>query len=219
MRDGSCPLDRKVWLIGRDPSACLVVDDETVSRAHARIAVGPHGGHYIEDLASTNGTFVNGRRVSRAPLRGPASIRLGSEFEMRFTPGETTETAPSLTPAREQGPDSRRGASSLPSLSPAAVEPPVTSALQGLLMIELEDVEELEAHDGRSASNRARQAVADIVARAVSPGNVVTRLGGSELVVLVAGAGALPLTGLASRIRSAVARHVFRPTPLVLRLR
>jgi DNA-binding winged helix-turn-helix (wHTH) protein len=70
-------------LIGRDRDAVVWIDDESVSRRHARILVG-EGGATIEDLGSKNGTSVAGRKI-RGPTHlkdrdvvkiGPAILRL-----------------------------------------------------------------------------------------------------------------------------------------------
>ncbi|HEX8410711.1 MAG TPA: FHA domain-containing protein [Thermoanaerobaculia bacterium] len=64
-------------LIGRKPEASIFIDDASVSREHARIAVGD--GATIEDLGSKNGTFLNGRRVSAPePLRNRDVIGAGT---------------------------------------------------------------------------------------------------------------------------------------------
>lgn len=55
------PLDGSLE-IGRDPGAGLVLDDELVSRHHARITPFD-GGAVVEDLGSRNGTFVNGNEI------------------------------------------------------------------------------------------------------------------------------------------------------------
>ncbi|MFE6054357.1 FHA domain-containing protein [Kitasatospora sp. NPDC056446] len=59
--------------IGRFPDNDLVLDDLVVSRHHAELRELPDGGHEIVDLASHNGTYLNGRPVRRAPV-GPADI-------------------------------------------------------------------------------------------------------------------------------------------------
>ncbi|MFE0376588.1 FHA domain-containing protein, partial [Streptomyces inhibens] len=53
--------------IGRASDNELVVDDLTVSRRHAELRAGPEG-FEIVDLGSHNGTYLNGRRVDRAPM-------------------------------------------------------------------------------------------------------------------------------------------------------
>ena len=55
-------------LIGRDREAIVWIDDESVSRRHARISVGPEGAT-IEDLGSKNGTYLGGKKI-----RGPALL-------------------------------------------------------------------------------------------------------------------------------------------------
>ncbi|MGI6615421.1 MAG: protein kinase domain-containing protein [Dethiobacteria bacterium] len=61
--------------IGRDRGFCnLVLDDEEISRRHASISVSPEGKTWIRDLNSTNGTFVNGRRIQEATSLIPGDM-------------------------------------------------------------------------------------------------------------------------------------------------
>jgi hypothetical protein len=63
-------------LIGR-LNTDLVVRDSDVSRRHTIIEVFDGSQIYLRDLNSTNGTFVNGRRVSSVRLRNGDQVRLG----------------------------------------------------------------------------------------------------------------------------------------------
>jgi pSer/pThr/pTyr-binding forkhead associated (FHA) protein len=63
--------------IGRARGADFILDAAMVSRLHCRVTAGHDGGLNIEDLDSTNGTFVNGRRVERAILAAGDTIRVG----------------------------------------------------------------------------------------------------------------------------------------------
>ena len=64
--------------IGRDPTCNLVLNDEKVSRRHARVEALPHGRALINDQGSSNGTFVNGARIaSGVELEGGEDIRIG----------------------------------------------------------------------------------------------------------------------------------------------
>jgi pSer/pThr/pTyr-binding forkhead associated (FHA) protein len=65
------------WVtFGRSPGSDVPLDDGFVSSTHARIL--PRGQYFfIEDLGSTNGTFVNEKRVREAQLRPDARVRIG----------------------------------------------------------------------------------------------------------------------------------------------
>ncbi len=64
-------------LIGRSPDAELHLEDDSLSREHARIELRPDGVAVLVDLDSTNGTYLNGARVDRAPLSLGDRIRIG----------------------------------------------------------------------------------------------------------------------------------------------
>ena len=73
------PLTPGEHIAGRGAECSLVIDASTVSRRHARIEVAA-GGATIEDLASTNGTHVNGSRITQPTrLENGYRIALGSE--------------------------------------------------------------------------------------------------------------------------------------------
>ena len=64
-------------VVGRDASADITVPDPTMSRRHARITHDP-GGVWLEDLGSTNGTYINGHRLlDRCRLRDGDEVRIG----------------------------------------------------------------------------------------------------------------------------------------------
>lgn len=69
-------------LIGRDPQNDLVLDDRRVSRKHAEIRL-RLGRYTLYDLQSTNGTYVNGRRVAEKVLEDGDKISVGG-LELMF---------------------------------------------------------------------------------------------------------------------------------------
>jgi pSer/pThr/pTyr-binding forkhead associated (FHA) protein len=63
-------------LIGRSASSHLRVADDSISREHAVVLL--EGERYVlEDLQSTNGTRVNGKRIRSAPLENGDEIQIG----------------------------------------------------------------------------------------------------------------------------------------------
>lgn len=76
------PLRQGRQTIGRRPDNDIIVDDSSVSGSHGWIIIQP--GHYvIINTLSTNGTYVNDRRVHEASLKHGDHVRLG-EAEFRF---------------------------------------------------------------------------------------------------------------------------------------
>ena len=74
--------------VGRDPSAGLTLDDESVSRMHARIDI-EHGQLTVTDLKSSNGTTVNGEPVLRSPVHAGDLVSFGDvayRVHRRVTP-------------------------------------------------------------------------------------------------------------------------------------
>ena len=64
-------------LIGRDRDAVVWIDDESVSRRHARVAIQEEGA-WIEDLDSKNGTYVGGQKIrGLVPLPDRGVVRIG----------------------------------------------------------------------------------------------------------------------------------------------
>ncbi|MCK5054616.1 MAG: FHA domain-containing protein [Anaerolineales bacterium] len=77
-------LTKEVSLIGRDVTNEIVVGDAEVSRQHSRITRTP-GGYVLEDLGSTNGTFVNGERLVAPRVMNPGDlIALGETVSITF---------------------------------------------------------------------------------------------------------------------------------------
>jgi pSer/pThr/pTyr-binding forkhead associated (FHA) protein len=69
--------------IGRSPQVDVQIDDRFASARHARI-VEQEGLYYVEDMGSTNGTYLNGRRLrTQERLRPEDRIRIG-DTEFRY---------------------------------------------------------------------------------------------------------------------------------------
>ena len=87
-------LEGEQFSIGRDSSNEISINDSEVSRRHARLAF--QGGKFvIEDLGSTNGTYVNGQRLTgQRVLKSGEVISLGEKIELVY---EAVEADPGAT--------------------------------------------------------------------------------------------------------------------------
>ncbi len=151
MRTGPTPgkvyaINKTENIIGRDTTCDIVINDSEISRKHARLVINP-GNYLLEDLGSTNGTFVNGQR-----LMGPHSLRSGElvmfgenvslTFEVsQFDPGATVISGglnpqPAQEPPLEAAPPPEAFAQSQPPQPPPPspfqpVQPPPSPAYVG----------------------------------------------------------------------------------------
>ena len=96
-------------LIGRAGEADIWLDEEGVSRKHARIF---HDGQNIEvaDLGSRNGTWVNGGRITQATLRESDLIQIGASYILRFVYQDQLDEAAHRTLVDNATRDSLTGA-------------------------------------------------------------------------------------------------------------
>jgi pSer/pThr/pTyr-binding forkhead associated (FHA) protein len=78
------------FTVGRDPGNDIILRDPKVSRHHAEV-VFERGFFVLHDLASANGTYVNGKRVRVAPLTHGARVRMGNTYG-RFSEELPTES-------------------------------------------------------------------------------------------------------------------------------
>lgn len=80
--------------VGRAPRADFVVDAALVSRVHCRLVLNHDGQLELEDLGSTNGTFVNGRKIDKVTLRNGDKVKIGRvEFVVNARPnGDGAQT-------------------------------------------------------------------------------------------------------------------------------
>lgn len=82
-------LNRARMTIGRAAGSDLRVDTPLASRLHALLSV-REDGVYVSDLDSSNGTYVNGRKIEKAQLRHRDVIRIG-DCDIRFVECKTEE--------------------------------------------------------------------------------------------------------------------------------
>ncbi|NJO00668.1 MAG: FHA domain-containing protein, partial [Bacteroidia bacterium] len=70
-------LNKPTMTIGRAANNDIVIPEQTVSSRHATITV-ENGSFFINDLNSTNGTFINGNRIDSKILKSGDLIKLGA---------------------------------------------------------------------------------------------------------------------------------------------
>jgi hypothetical protein len=111
MRSGPTPekvfeLTQPVIFIGREFSNEIVINDAEISRRHARLTA-QTGGFVLDDMGSTNGTFVNGQRLLGPHLLRPGEVisfgdKISLSFEMQQFDPNATVVSPVNLPAYQE---------------------------------------------------------------------------------------------------------------------
>jgi DNA-binding CsgD family transcriptional regulator len=91
-------------VIGRGEQADLRIEDEGLSRAHAKLVAAGDGIVTIVDMESTNGTYLNGDRIELALLHDGDELQLGPDVVLRFT----YNPAPAIAEAASAANQSKR---------------------------------------------------------------------------------------------------------------
>lgn len=197
--------------VGRSPEAGLSILDRGLSRIHARI-VRENGGFVVEDMGSTNGTFVDGQRITGpTPLADGARIELGAGTILRFglhdaIEAEAAHRSHELTIRDPLTATFNRRYMDQRLESEVAFARRHEAALS-LLMIDIDGFKRLNDEHGHVVGDAALRYVARVLEAMVRSEDVVARYGGEEFLVLARSIGIRGAAALAERLRAGVERE------------
>jgi len=84
------PLDRPEFVVGRGTDCDILVDRDSVSRRHARVYQKDDNAWLVQDLGSTNGSYVNDKPIEQSPLRDGDFLKIGAAI-FKFLTGANVE--------------------------------------------------------------------------------------------------------------------------------
>jgi len=193
--------------IGRALDSDFAVDEAGVSRHHARIVPNAGGGYRVEDLHSTNGTFIGAARVGFALLERDTVLQLGPQLRIGFSivtpPPEVLHLDERV--ARDAVTSVFERSYVVERLATEVARARDTRKDVALLMVGVDSLKAVNDHFGHFAGDRALASVAARIQRALRAEDILGRSVGDEFLVLAVETERGDVALLAERVRRAIA--------------
>jgi two-component system cell cycle response regulator len=203
-------LNSRAILIGRNPRAQVPVEDDGVSRSHARIFRRADGAYEIEDTTSTNGTFVDDLRVEgRVQLQDGARVRIGNTL-LRFALQDEIEWEASKRVYEASVRDGLTRAFNRRYFEERLISEFAFAARHGsalcVLLVDIDEFKRVNDRYGHQCGDLVLRTIGAELRTALRTEDVLARYGGEEFAVLARGIAASGARMLAERLRSTVER-------------
>jgi diguanylate cyclase (GGDEF)-like protein len=200
-------------VFGRDKDAGVQLADASLSRRHARF-FSVDDQVYVQDLGSTNGTFVAGTRIDAPyPLNDGDQIRLGSERTLRFNLCDALAEEALIELYESSVRDLTSGAFNRryfeQRLEVEEIFARRTAQPLALLLLDIDEFKAINDRHGHVLGDVVLRVLAASAMRLLRPEDVLARYGGDEFVVLCRNTTLRNGLILAERIRSSVERLPF----------
>jgi diguanylate cyclase (GGDEF)-like protein len=204
-------LEHNEQIIGRSDSANIQVEQESVSRQHARVTV-REGQSRMVDLDSTNGTFVNDHRIEETELQDGDLIRVGQTI-FKYLAGSNIEskyheeiyrltTIDGLTRAYNK----RHFTESL--------ERELNRALRyerelSLVMFDIDHFKRINDTHGHLAGDYVLRELGGLVTHNLRREDVFARYGGEEFAIILPEIDKVGAVNVAEKLRQIIEHHGF----------
>ncbi len=200
-------------LIGRGLDAEVRLDDDGVSRHHAKVITDSNGDPTLKDLGSSNGTYVNGNRIQTHTLKDGDKIQVGSISILKFSYQDDLERTFQEQLFDRGLKDSTTGIYNKRYLLDR-IDSDYSHAQRhrtnlSLLMFDIDHFKKINDTYGHPAADSALKDLALIVRKTLRTSDVFARYGGDEFVVLMREIDDAGTLVLAKRIRKLVKKHKF----------
>ena len=197
-------LDGDRFGLGRHPDNQACIDDDGISRFHARISI-DGSKYWVEDLGSSNGTYINGRRITSCELSNGDTLNLGPRVSFRF----------SAATAHEER--------ALKQLYESSVRDPLTGAFNrhyfssqltieiayaarhdtplSIVLLDIDFFKKVNDTHGHLGGDAALVHLANVFGKSLRTEDLLARYGGEEFVILLRGIPVDRALAVAERLR------------------
>jgi diguanylate cyclase (GGDEF)-like protein len=216
-------IDKPATVMGRGDKVDIRLVDEGISREHAQL-VREGDSTFLEDMQSTNGTFCNGRRVTRQSLSDGDKILLGSTTILKFSYHDKLDemfqrqmSESALRDGLTKAFNKRFFAERLDNEYQYAVR---HDSPLSLIFLDIDHFKRINDMHGHQAGDYVLVELAMLVNHTLRNEDIFARYGGEEFAIVSRGTDVVEGTALAERLRRAVEEHEFvydgNPIPVTI---
>jgi len=206
------PLEGTDVVIGRSREAQVRIDDVGISRQHSRIVQNIDGRFIVEDMESTNGTFVGGRRVNRCELESGDHVQIGPNVVLKFALIDENEErlAKQLYESSTRDPLTRAFNRKyfVERLQSEVAYANRHRSKLSVLLFDLDHFKTINDTFGHLAGDEVLRTVSHVVMKLIRAEDVFSRYGGEEFVILVRGIDPQNLLLFGERVRRTIEKLV-----------
>lgn len=217
--------DRRMFNIGRTNEVEIRIEDEGVSRKHAKILQTAEG-IVLEDLSSTNGTFCNGERVTRRVLADGDKVQIGSTTILKFSLQDEVEEEFLKQQYQSATRDPLTGSYNkkflLDRLPSEVAFAKRHNKIFSIALLDIDHFKKINDTYGHQAGDFILRLVVEVIMKTIRVEDILCRYGGEEFVIIMRETNTDSATIAAERVRRNVEQARFnyegKPIPVTVSL-
>src|SRR4030095_6688886 len=200
------------YVVGRSKEASIVVLDDAISRQHFKVIVKANQG-IIEDLSSTNGTYVNGVKVSKQMLHDKDTIQISSQTVITFSYVSDLEAQKQTQIYKMANYDpvtqSRTKYFFLDTMGQEFSHARRKASPLSLVIYDIDFFKKVNDSYGHHTGHDVLKRIADITHQVIRTEDLFARYGGEEFVILMRDTLETDAIRLAERLRQLISKADF----------
>lgn len=207
-------LDTKdCWILGRSTEIDIVFYDNDVSRKHCQIVRKPPDQWLLEDLSSSNGTWINGEKISKKILESEDKIQLGPNVIVKFVLQDSVEAGVQKDLYESATKDALTGLFTkryfLERLDAEWNFHQRNNRPLSIIMTDIDHFKKINDTHGHLGGDYVLKEVGGLYLSSIRKGDLVGRYGGEEVIFLLRETGLAGAKIMAERSRQMLEKHNF----------
>ena len=206
------PIQEKILTLGRDANCNICLTEESISRQHAKI-FNEDGDIFIEDLGSSNGTFINDKKISqKMPLRDQDMLKLGNiilKFYDQYNVDGYIQDKIYQTATVDKMTGINNRSHTLDILKQEYEMSRSSGSPLSLIYYDLDHFKKVNDTLGHDAGDQVLKLITKLIQENLAPEAILGRIGGEEFLAIVPGKDLKASFAICEKFREACSKKIF----------